>query len=416
MLIWMKYRSLICRELFELGYSNVIGWWYNFEEEEFLSIQVIQSESGILKAIMSMKEKKKKVLNLYVEHVVELEGTSVLLLLTQGEQEPISQVVMTYMPGHNKKIEYDDPDFDGDDEDDEESDSLEYFVDSDEDEEEDIYDTERDLTLSRQVNNWMYTFTKSRFSQRIPEVDKYSDYASSNDLRSINGSDNSDSEPRRRNKELNPLTNTNLKVGQEFNDHKSFRKALKDWSINNEYDYNFKANVTRKVTIVCMVEDCPWRVHASKDREGKVFIVKTYAGSHTCGRQFRNNKVSARWVALKYIENFRDSPLWESNSLKQAVHREHMVFISDDKASWAKNIALKIILCDEKQQFANVRRFCVRHLHDNFKKVGYKGRTLKDLVWNAARAYTLAKHNRYMKESEKEEPKVFEWLKKLETR
>ncbi|WOK92835.1 hypothetical protein Cni_G01527 [Canna indica] len=31
-------------------------------------------------------------------------------------------------------------------------------------------------------------------------------------------------------------------------------------------------------------------------------------------------------------------------------------------------------------------------------------------------AYTLAEHNRYMKELEKEEPKAFEWLKKLEPR
>ncbi|WOL07680.1 hypothetical protein Cni_G16427 [Canna indica] len=194
---------------------------------------------------------------------------------------------------------------------------------------------------------------------------KDSDYTSSDDLRSIDGSDNSNLEPRRRNKEFNPLTDTDLKVGQEFNDHKSSMKALKDWSIKNGYDYNSKANETRKVTVVCKVEDCPWRVHASKDQEGKMFVVKTYAGSHTCGRQFRNNKVSARWVALKYLENFRDSPSRESNSLKKAVQREHMVFISDDKASRAKNIALKIILGDEKQQFANVRRYAKAVLESN---------------------------------------------------
>ncbi|WOK98067.1 hypothetical protein Cni_G06777 [Canna indica] len=314
-------------------------------------------------------------------------------------------------------------------------------------------------------------------------MDEDSNYAPSDELLSIDRSDNSNSEPRRRNREFNMKIDMNrnvkLKAGQKFNSHISFRKALKEWSIQNARDYKFVKIEKAKIIAICKVKDCTWRIYASPDQDKGKFVVKRYKLNHQYGRQYHNRKVSSRWIALKYLENFCDSPNWEASSLKQAVQREHYVFKSDAKAYRAKSIALKIILGDEAKQFTKLRKyalailkanpgmveienketwrwflelllddigsvehmcwtfmsdqqkglievfkeimpgvdhqFCVRHLH-NFKNVGYKGKTLKDLMWNSARANTLAEHNLHMKEIEKLEVVEFQWLKKLKTR
>ncbi|KAM3199971.1 hypothetical protein P3L10_032331 [Capsicum annuum] len=41
-------------------------------------------------------------------------------------------------------------------------------------------------------------------------------------------------------------------------------------------------------------------------------------------------------------------------------------------------------------------RFCVRHLHNNFKTEGFGGQTLKDALWKAARATTEPKFSKHM--------------------
>ncbi|KAH6776027.1 hypothetical protein C2S52_013588 [Perilla frutescens var. hirtella] len=55
-------------------------------------------------------------------------------------------------------------------------------------------------------------------------------------------------------------------------------------------------------------------------------------------------------------------------------------------------------------------RFCVRHLHGNMKKAGFKGDLLKDLLWDAARACTVPAFNQVMTQIKGVDVKCFEWL------
>ncbi|KAK9997647.1 hypothetical protein SO802_022333, partial [Lithocarpus litseifolius] len=60
-------------------------------------------------------------------------------------------------------------------------------------------------------------------------------------------------------------------------------------------------------------------------------------------------------------------------------------------------------------------RFCVRHLHANFKK-DFPGKVLKDAMWNAARAATKNSFDFHMDELKKLDVKAYEWLVKLDVR
>ena len=60
-------------------------------------------------------------------------------------------------------------------------------------------------------------------------------------------------------------------------------------------------------------------------------------------------------------------------------------------------------------------RFCVRHLHTNFKK-DFPGKVLKDAMWSAARATTKNSFDFHMDELKKLDVKAYEWLVKLDVR
>lgn len=55
-------------------------------------------------------------------------------------------------------------------------------------------------------------------------------------------------------------------------------------------------------------------------------------------------------------------------------------------------------------------RFCVRHLHGNMKRAGYKGKHFKDLLWRAGNSTTISAFNAAMLEIQNVDKKCFEWL------
>ena len=56
-------------------------------------------------------------------------------------------------------------------------------------------------------------------------------------------------------------------------------------------------------------------------------------------------------------------------------------------------------------------KFCVRHLHANFKK-DFLGKVLKDAVWKATRAVTKNSFDFHIDELKKLDVKAYEWIVK----
>ena len=56
-------------------------------------------------------------------------------------------------------------------------------------------------------------------------------------------------------------------------------------------------------------------------------------------------------------------------------------------------------------------KFCVRHLHANFKK-DFLGKVLNDAVWKAARAAIKNSFDFHIDELKKLDVKAYEWLVK----
>ncbi|KAJ1421768.1 Transposase, MuDR, plant [Sesbania bispinosa] len=303
--------------------------------------------------------------------------------------------------------ELDDPDYVEDDENDIEE--SEDFIDTSEDEGDDIYDTLKDPMLLTQVNSWMYknsttdrsSISHARLCENANSIEKFSDYDDSDELVSLNGSDNSDDDTTLKWPEFNEKTdlheNIELMKGMKFDSNVSFRKALMEWTFKRGYDIKYNHNDKSRVTAICK-DSCGWRIHASPTQDNSCFQIKSFNPIHQCGRHYENKRVTAKWVAGKYLENFRDSPNWEATSLKYAIQRDHkgLVEVFKEIMPSADHI------------------FCVRHMHNNFNNVGFKGKTFKDLMWNAARAYRESEHNYYMNKIKEIDVHAYEWLKKFE--
>lgn len=72
-------------------------------------------------------------------------------------------------------------------------------------------------------------------------------------------------------------------VEQQFNSVNDLRDALRKYAIARGFTCKYKCNDCRRVSAKCKAEGCPWRVFASRLGTTKMFIVRKFNDTHTCG-------------------------------------------------------------------------------------------------------------------------------------
>ena len=91
-----------------------------------------------------------------------------------------------------------------------------------------------------------------------------------------------------------------------------------------------------------------------KLREEETFQIKTYSSEHTCGHQYENNKVTALYLAEKYLEDWRENPGWDLNVFIKRVNRECGCEVKYHKCYNAKKIAMRMIYGDANEEYSRV--------------------------------------------------------------
>ncbi|KAK9276890.1 hypothetical protein L1049_006427 [Liquidambar formosana] len=75
-------------------------------------------------------------------------------------------------------------------------------------------------------------------------------------------------------------------VGQCFKDGvKGFRAALRKYSVEIGFKYDFVRNESDRVTVVCKLKerwDCEWQVHARMEHTNGWFYIRQLNNVHTC--------------------------------------------------------------------------------------------------------------------------------------
>lgn len=139
-------------------------------------------------------------------------------------------------------------------------------------------------------------------------------------------------------------------VGLMFSSVEKLREAINEYSVRNRVDIKLPRNDRTRVRAHC-AEGCPWNLYASCDSRVKSFVVKTYYGGHTCQKEWKVRKCTARWIAGKYLESFRANDKMSITSLSRTIQKDWNLTPSRSKVARARRMIMRQIHGDEEQQF-----------------------------------------------------------------
>ena len=141
-----------------------------------------------------------------------------------------------------------------------------------------------------------------------------------------------------------------FKVGMLFSDAIEVRQAIKQYSVKNRVAIKFTRNTKKKIEAKCK-EECSWMLDVAEDSRTNCLMVKRYIDGHKCQKEWELNYVTARYLANRYVEGFRDNDRMTLKSFSKVVQKELNVTPSRHKLGRARKLAMKAIYGDEIAQY-----------------------------------------------------------------
>ena len=145
-------------------------------------------------------------------------------------------------------------------------------------------------------------------------------------------------------------------VGMHFRDNIELKETVFAYRLKHGFELRFTMNERWKVRVRCVV-GCPWKLFASRGDDDESFQISSFESVHTCSRAFHGRVVSSRWVAMKYIDQFRINPDMNLDELIGKVMEDHEVELSQSKAYRAKQYAKVLIEGSYLEQYRRVRDY-----------------------------------------------------------
>ena len=150
--------------------------------------------------------------------------------------------------------------------------------------------------------------------------------------------------------------------GQTFNDAKHFRTVLKNYCISHKRAFIYERNDSCKITAVCPVPSCGWRVYASYHKKDRSFGVRRCNLQHSCGldtlRDLDNPKADSKWVAAYIKETVRTDTEYKPKNAIQSIKKDFGIRINYHKAWNALDSALIEIHGADNESFDKLRWYC----------------------------------------------------------
>ncbi|KAJ9700953.1 hypothetical protein PVL29_006333 [Vitis rotundifolia] len=129
--------------------------------------------------------------------------------------------------------------------------------------------------------------------------------------------------------------------------------VVREYAIKNGRNVKFVKNEKDKVRVVCSI-GCPWVVYAAQVRDEKTFQLRTYNVEHTCGRVFKNNNLTSRYLCKKHVDHFRNNPKLSSGAFMNTMRSSLACEVSPSQAYRTKKKTLKQIQGTHIEQYAKL--------------------------------------------------------------
>ncbi|KAK9282711.1 hypothetical protein L1049_010931 [Liquidambar formosana] len=128
-----------------------------------------------------------------------------------------------------------------------------------------------------------------------------------------------------------------LEVGSEFASAQHFRDVLKNFIIQEGFEVKREKNEKAKVTVVCKVEGCPWRIHASPADGGATFRIKTFQPEYSFVRLDKNVEANSTWIVEKLSKTLKTNLDVKLDSLQSELWETYGIECSKRRLYRAKN-------------------------------------------------------------------------------
>ncbi|KAL6206695.1 hypothetical protein ACLB2K_023942 [Fragaria x ananassa] len=224
--------------------------------------------------------------------------------------------------------------------------------------------------------------------------------------------------------EKNDMKNPRFCLEMIFPNNKVFKHAVRKHGVMTKKELRFPRNTKHMISVKCftsvdgkwsregiqnvVAEDFEMKIgfqlaHRAKAKalrmaqgtiEDQYNNLESYAHelkkrNPAVGIDGNNGMYPIAWVIVE-VETF-DTWTWFLTNLKEDLdihHSRHYAFMSDKQKGLGATV---------KNLFPEAEhRFCVRHMHNNFKGDGHIGLELKQRLWAIARATTIVKYKQAM--------------------
>ncbi|KAL2932608.1 Fibrous sheath-interacting protein 2, partial [Bienertia sinuspersici] len=204
-----------------------------------------------------------------------------------------------------------------------------------------------------------------------------------------------------------------------FSNKQHFLGTFRDFCIQEGFAVRVEKADNVRFTATCIVQDCDWRIHASRLMDGISWAIKSITGEHKlCGRLEENPMVSAAWLIRHLREDITATPDIPVESLqtlcmnrfrvkvkKRLLYKVRVMTKEKMHGGFAESYGLlpayaEMIKQTNPGSYAlgveaalhevfpqATRRICSQHLYMNCKTAGYSGGAFQKLFWTAADAY-----------------------------
>lgn len=149
-------------------------------------------------------------------------------------------------------------------------------------------------------------------------------------------------------------------VGQQFEDVKTFRKAIKDAAIAQHFELKIIKSDLVRYFAKCAKEDCPWRVRAVKLPNSQAFKIRSIEGIHTCGKnaQLSHHQASVDWIVNLIGDRLRYNVNYKPKDILQDIQKQYGITIPYKQAWRAKERGLAAIYGSSEEGYCLLPAYC----------------------------------------------------------
>ena len=155
-----------------------------------------------------------------------------------------------------------------------------------------------------------------------------------------------------------------IEVGAYFKSKAELKMALQTLATRNCFEYTSTKSDKSRLTVKCLAEGCPWRLHASKVGVTATgtggFQIKTIGSDHNClGIQhLGHHQASAKFVSVRIQGKIRDHSSYRPKEIQQDIRRELGINIPYWTANRAKGEALAEINGSDEDAYHALPKYC----------------------------------------------------------